>query len=617
MTNTLTRTSRSNTGTQSSIVQKLQPKNIAEFLICTLFRTSHDGILTETHNALHELYRHTSSSELFAYTKSRLDDVLRKLECLLLMDKSSSDVKSSYNFEINFTTLRRSAGFPLAVTALTCFCRESNLFRVSVPRLLDVARTERSYENENVVSAVVCATNALRVLLSGTSANVSSFQPYVGAITSLAIRNLKSRNYSVRAASLHLYGVAVRKVLGGNIVKWAPRAVDAPCLNTIEQKYPDLTNGILKIMKGAVKMRSQPTDLVASLVFLRRADVSSSIHEAAKMSETERTALELARHAKSWRVRAKASDALCSISDSRVLCEIFVEEARIIGEIECDVRSQVVVFRDTNRVHGSLLILEHILQELSRRNVEDSKRCRDIVARSLKRKHSIWFKSDVVIASEVISSAFWNLVASITLPSAVLDAGVIGTDLVREMSIGLSNVSTSYVLFLSSYVLHTIIHINLQKKHTHSYNALGTFGGVDRIQGGWHSCTWSAIPDDLLHRKRNFETKDVLIRRTLTWKQSSSSESEELRSMAYRTARSRNFKRVRSIDLESVSLSHFLVRSMLLDRAVSNLSHSDFMCALCSLRSISCVSMKNVNGILKLCEIHYGSSVARSLIEAP
>ena len=108
-----------------------------------------------------------------------------------------------------------------------------------------------------------------------------------------------------------------------------------------------------------------------------------------------------------------------------------------------------------------------------------------------------------------------------------------------------------------------------------------------------------------------------MIRRTLAWKQSSSSESEDLRAMAYRTARSRNFKRVRSLDLESVSLSHFLVRSMLLDRAVSNLSHSDFMCALCSLRSISCVSMKNVNGILKLCEIHYGSSVARSLIEAP
>ena len=167
--------------TQSSFVQKLQPENIAEFLICALFRTSHDGILTETHNALHELYRHTSSSESLAYTKSRLDDVLRKLECLL-MDKSSSD---AYNFEINFTTLRRSAGFPLAVTALTSFCRGSNLFRVSVPRLLDVARTERSYENENVVSAVVCATNALRVLLSGTSATVSSFQPYVGAITSL------------------------------------------------------------------------------------------------------------------------------------------------------------------------------------------------------------------------------------------------------------------------------------------------------------------------------------------------------------------------------------------------------------------------------------------------
>ena len=74
---------------------------------------------------------------------------------------------------------------------------------------------------------------------------------------------------------------------------------------------------------------------------------------------------------------------------------------------------------------------------------------RFIRSRSLKRKHSIWFKSDVVIASEVISSAFWNLVASITLPSAVSDAGVIGTDLVREMSIGLSNVSTSYVVILS------------------------------------------------------------------------------------------------------------------------------------------------------------------------
>ena len=259
-------------------------------------------------------------------------------------------------------------------------------------------------------------------------------------------------------------------------MKWAPRAVDSPCLSTIEQKYPDLTNGILKIMKGAVKMRSQPTDLVASLVFLRRADVSSSIRKV--MSETERTTLELARHAKSWRVRAKASDALCSISDSRVLCNIFIEEARVLSEIECDVRSQVVFFRDTNRVHGSLLILEHILQELSRRNVEDSKRCRDIVAKSLKCKHDIWFKSDVVIASEVISSAFWNLVASITLPSAVSDAGVIGTDLVREMSIGLSNVSTSYGYFRPTRSSHN--------SHQ-TYSQLQRFGYIRwcRSNSGW------------------------------------------------------------------------------------------------------------------------------------
>ena len=424
--------------TQSTFVVKLQPENIVEVLICALFRTSHDGILTETQSAIQDLYRYASSSDLLVYSRSRLDDVLSKLECLL---DESRDVKSAYDFEINFTTLRRSAGFPLAVTALTSFCKDSSQFRVSVPRLLGVAQNER-FESENVVSAVVCATNALRVLLSATAANVSSFQPYVGAITSLAIRNLKSRNYSVRASSLHLYGVAIRKVLGANIVKWAPRAVDAPYLNTIEQRYPQLIHDILTVLRRAVKMRSQPTDLVASLVFLRRADVSAGMCDA-KMSEIERTALELARHAKSWRVRAKASGALCSISDSRVLCEIIIEEARVLEKIECVVKSRAILFRDTNRVHGSLLILEHIIQEMSRRNVEDAKRCRDIVARSLKRRHDIWFKSDVVIACEIISSAFWNLVASITLPNAVLGCGVIGADLVREMNIGLSNVSTS------------------------------------------------------------------------------------------------------------------------------------------------------------------------------
>ena len=106
------------------------------------------------------------------------------------------------------------------------------------------------------------------------------------------------------------------------------------------------------------------------------------------------------------------------------------------------------------------------------------------------------------------------------------------------------------------------------------------------------------------------------MRRTLMWKQSSSSELENLREMANRTATSRSFKRTRSLDLESVSLSHFLVRSMLLDRAVSNLSHFDFMSSLSLLRSISPVSMKSVNGILELLEIHYGSSVARSLLAA-
>jgi hypothetical protein len=170
---------------------KLQPENIAELLLCTLFRTSHDGILTETQNALQDLSRNVSSSQCFEYSTNRLDDVLKSLECLL---NGKSNHSSKYDFNINFTTLRRSAGFPLAVVALTSFCKGASQFQVSVPRLLDVARTERSYDNQNVVSAVVCATNALRVMLGTTE---SSFHPFVGPITSLAIRNLKSRNYSV------------------------------------------------------------------------------------------------------------------------------------------------------------------------------------------------------------------------------------------------------------------------------------------------------------------------------------------------------------------------------------------------------------------------------------
>jgi len=368
-------------------------------------------------------------------------------------------------------------------------------------------------------------------------------------------------------------------------VKWAPRAIDAPCVDSIEQKYPRLVKDVLNVMQHAVRTRSQPTDLVASLVFLRRLDVSRLART--KISEIERSALHLARHAQSWRVRAKASDALCSISSSRMLCNIILEETRALDKIECVVSSQGIVrFRDTNRVHGSLLILKNVIEEMFRRDVEELNMYRDMVAKSL--KCGVWFKSDaVLIASEVISSAFWDLIATVTLPNAVKDHGVIGTDLVRDISIGLSNVSPPYC-------------------------ALGTRGSIDRIQGGWHSDTWCAVPDDLL--RRNTDSKDVL-RRTLMWKKLNISSSEELRIMACRIAtKFQNFKRARSLDLESVSMIHFYVRSMLLDRVVSKLNRSSFTSALCEIRSISPVASKNVNGILELFVIRYGSNIARSVL---
>jgi len=549
----------------------------------TTLHSAHAGVVNEASTSLRTVAKMLSQS----WRDDRLDELLSLLE-------RGDSITQSESGQI-LTIVRRSAGIPAAMATLCSISSSMTTRRRVVYRLRDVALQNVSAET---VVRVVCALNSMRVIVrnlgsgseSFSNKNLSGADDIFDASYATALRRMDDADYSVRSAAINLFGTTVRQSLGGIRVKWGVRALNSPTYATVCRRWPNMSSAMSSVLlrrskndlrgEASSSVSSSSTGLVTVLAFIRQLTppedtamvvAGRQVRDIDAIARERRTRdvsvaiLRVARHSSSWRVRENAAYALASVLAKKAMLEVIRDEVTRLVRADVTVRdaessageNKIAVFRNSNAVHASLLVLRSLLSELAVRDDQD--KCasstfvlaRECVANMLVRP-SIWTDPNVHIACEPLVAEFWRVLGIVVLPDACFDGHVVGADATRV---------------LGAHHLRVV---------APPYGALGKLGGIDNVRGGWHAQTLCPFPVTLLFESpRSFDRPSCPIESAKSWDARQPHDSRVLRvkssRLVVRRIRAVRLRAAQSdLDLERPSLLSFHIRSTLLESALTH-----------------------------------------------